>query len=248
MPDTPPPNPTTTPRSTGTPGTDPTVSRPGDTGPVPLAVWPTPTPTSRWGGGLGGGWRVPPLLIQHLLAVYTSPAATVLAAGGSAHLVAATAARLDRRPPARTAGRRPAPGSVDLLLVTPPGTGDTDPSDGGVWRRRARLLTPTGTLAVVLAPTRAPGDPAAVVAACVGAGLDYLQHVVAVLWPLHDDHLDPPDHHTTPADRPPAGAAVPLPAAHADALIFTTHPATDPDPAYGPARGGRAVGDLGGTR
>ena len=231
--------------------TAPPVTGPGP-GPaqptVPLAVWSTPvTATTRPGDGQPGGvWLLPPLLAQHLLAVYTAPGGTVLAVGGSARTVARTAVRLDRRPPARGRNRRAVAGSVDLLVLTPaasgPAIGDPVGTGGGGWRRWPQLLAPTGVLAVVLPPTRAPGDPAAVVAAAAGAGLTYLQHAVAVLWPLHDDHLDPATH----ADSVPLARGE-LPAAHADVLLFTpgqfpgpeAHPDTDPDgrPAARPSSG-----------
>ncbi len=208
---------------------------------VPLAVWPTPvTATTQPDGGQpgdgqqGGVWLLPPLLAQHLLAVYTAPGGTVLAVGGSARTVARTAVRLDRRPPAHGSDRRVAAGSVDLLVITPaaggPAIGDPVGTGSGVWRRWPQLLTPTGILAVVLPPTRAPHDPAAVVAAAVGAGLTYLQHAVAVLWPLHADHLDPPTH---PDLVEPARGE--LPAAHADVLLFT--PGQSPEPEEDPEPG-----------
>ena len=65
-----------------------------------------------------------------------------------------------------------------------------------------------------------PEQPARVVAAAAGAGLGYLQHIVAVCWQLHDDHLDPPHpHNPAHPGQPPAVAA-----AHADVLVFTPHP------------------------
>jgi hypothetical protein len=173
-------------------------------------------------------WTVPPLLAQQLLAVYTAPGGTVLAVGASAATVARAALRLDRRPPSHGANRWAAPGSIDLLVITLPDSdrGATGPDDGGVWRRWPQLLTRTGILAVVLPPTRAPGDPAAVVAAAVGAGLSYLQHVIAVLWPLHENHLDRPPGHRSGG---PAGGG--LPAAHADVLLFTPRSfSSDPEP------------------
>jgi hypothetical protein len=60
----------------------------------------------------------------------------------------------------------------------------------GVTGLGAYLLRPAGVLAVALPPTRNPGEPAATVAGAAG-GLGYLQHVVALLQPLHEDHLDP---------------------------------------------------------
>lgn len=219
---------------------------------VPLAVWPTPhTSSARLGdpgpaGPAGPGWRVPPLLAQHLIAVYTAPGGTVLAVGNSARTLARTALRLERRPPARGHDRRAAARSVDLLVLTPPaldpGTGATG---GGGWRRWPQLLAPAGILAVVLHPTRAPGDPAAVIAAAAGAGLTYLQHAIAVLWPLHADHLDPPRH--PGCDDPGRGE---LPAAHADVLMFIPGPSPesedDPETETGTGTGtdtdGRAAG------
>ena len=202
---------------------------------VPLTVWPIPvtgpacTPT--------GEWAVPPLLAQRLLAVYTHPGDTILAAGGSARLVAATADRLNRRPPHCGPGRRPAPGSVDLIAATPDRSG---PPDAGACRRWAHLLTPAGVLAVVLTPGLLPDQPAGVVAAAVGAGLSYLQHLVAVLWPLHADHLDPPDPGPAQPDSAAGDPPGVLPAAHADVLIFAARaeqptPNIDPDPAARPA-------------
>ena len=212
------PNPATVTPSAGALTAAP-VTAPGPAQPtVPLAVWSTPvTATTRPGDGQPGGvWTVPPLLAQHLLAVYTAPGGTVLAVGGSARTLARTAVRLDRRPPARGSDRRAAAGSVDLLVLTPAPGGPAVGTGSGLWRRWPHLLAPAGVLAVVLPPTRAPGDPAAVIAAAAGAGLTYLQHAVAVLWPLHDDHLDPPTH---PDSVPRARGE--LPAAHADVLLFT---------------------------
>jgi len=201
---------------------------------VPLSVWPVPvtgaalTPT--------GGWGVPPLLTQRLLAVYTHPGDTVLAAGGSARRVAATAAELGRRPP--TLSRHPAAGSVSLVTATP---GQHQPAGPDAYRRWARLLTPTGVLAVVLSPDRPPDQPTLVVAAAAGAGLSYLQHIIAVLWPLHEDHLDPPTNPT----HPDAGAAA-LPPAHADVLVFTA--TAEPTPGPGPARLHSRTAHPGSTR
>jgi hypothetical protein len=192
-------------------------------------------------------WLVPPLLAQHLIAVYTAPGGTVLAVGGSARTVARTAVRLDRHPPARGGDRRAAAGSVDLLVITSPalalpfgdtgnagsgaaGAGRASGAGGAGWRRWPHLLTPTGVLAVVLPPTRAPGDPAAVVAAAVGSGLTYLQHAVTVLWPLHDDHLDPPTTHPDPVEPDRGG----LPPAHADVLLFTPDRSPEPEEAPDP--------------
>jgi modification methylase len=201
---------------------------------VPLAVWSTPTSDTL---GPDTAWTVPALLAQRLLAVYSHPGATVLAAGASARLIAGIARRLDRQPPTRTAGRRVAAGSVDLLIATPtapittpaPPTGaraaDHDTSSTDQVACWAQQLRPAGVLAVVLAPSRTPDEPAAVVAAATGAGLTYLQHVVALTWPLHEDHLDPP---TTPAHAD-AGTNPPAEPGHVDILMFT-EPAQRPAP------------------
>lgn len=244
----------TTPTTPAAPETTQPLQQTPPPVPVPLAVWPTPCtapvrPSDPASAGASGRvWLVPPLLAQRLIAVYTAPGGAVLAVGGSARTVARTAVRLDRRPPARGRDRRAAAGSVDLLVLTPliltppaldppigiagiAGSG----AGGGGWRRWPYLLTPTGILAVVLPPTRAPGDPAAVVAAAVGSGLTYLQHAVAVLWPLHEDHLDP-----THPDLLGQGRGE-LPAAHADVLLFT--PGRFPEPEEDPEPGT----DLGGN-
>ena len=216
---------------------------------VPLALWLTPTDPAPAPPG-GAAQAVPVLLAQNLVAVYTGPTGTVLAVGGSAHLLARTAARLGRRPAPRTAGHRPAAGSVDLLVLTPPtasptaspaSEGSTPAPDGAAWRRWTRLLSPTGVLAVVLPESRGPSDPAMVVAAAVGAGLTYLQHIPALTWPLHDDHFDPPTnvasahggephHRSEPGQHAEAGA---VRIAHLDVLIFgrrTDHTAADRRP------------------
>jgi hypothetical protein len=163
----------------------------------------------------------------------------VLSTGGSARLVARTAARLDRNPPARS--RRPASGTVDLLVVTPPAAADATPVDGGAEqaRRWARLLSPAGVLAVVLPPSRGPAEPAAVVAAAAGAALGYLQHVIALLWTLHEDHLDPPA-----STQVGGGLDVDQPA-FADVLLFTApgaagRPGHDDGPGGEPAAGASA--------
>jgi SAM-dependent methyltransferase len=163
---------------------------------------------------------MPPLLAQRLLAVYSHPGSSVLAAGASARLIARTASRLDRQPPARTPRRRVAAGSVDLLIATPAGpdtTGapaSTAPSADHVagW---ARQLRPAGILAVVLHPSRTPAEPAALVAEATGAGLTYLQHVVALTWPLHEAHLDPPTTRSSEPAQPAGGLG------HVDVLVFT---------------------------
>jgi modification methylase len=214
------PNPTAhTDRHAG-PAGHPTTARPGqadglDLPAVPLAVWSTPAPPTT----PGTEWTVPPLLAQRLIAVYTHPGSTVLTTGASARLVARTATRLDRRPPAHS--RRPGPGTVDLLVATPPTDTDTTPLDGGGAEQArwwARLLSPAGVLAVVLPPSRGPAEPAAAVAAAAGAGLGYLQHVIALLWTLHDDHLDPP---TTAATTGVGGVVGTEESAFADVLLFT---------------------------
>lgn len=219
---------------------------------VPLALWLTPIDPAP--APAGAAQAVPVLLAQNLVAVYTGPTGTVLAVGGSAHLLARTAARLGRRPAPRTAGHRPAAGSVDLLVLTPPtasptassaaspaAEGRTPGPDGAAWRRWTRLLSPAGVLAVVLPESRGPSDPAMVVAAAVGAGLIYLQHIPALTWPLHDDHFDPPanvasahggePHHcSAPGQCAEAGA---VRTAHLDVLIFgrrTGHTAADRGP------------------
>ena len=213
---------------------------------VPLALWLTPTDPATGSGDTG--WVVPPLLAQNLIGVYTSPGGTVLATGGSAHLIARTAARLGRQPAPRTGGNRPAAGTVDLLVITAnptgqapvlAGDGRSPMTDPVVWRRWTRLLSPPGVAAVVLPATRAPGDPAAVIATAVGAGLTYLQHIPALTWPLHEDHLDPPD----PTGH--IGQGRPVGSAHLDVLIFTGEAVptqsdrTPPTPAT-PDRGGAA--------
>lgn len=217
---------------------------------VPLALWLIPTDSAPARPGRAAR-AVPVLLAQNLVAVYTGPTGTVLAVGGSAHLLARTAARLGRRPAPRTAGHRPTAGSVDLLVLTPPtasptaaspvADGSTPAPDGAAWRRWHRLLSPAGVLAVVLPESRGPSDPAMVVAAAVGAGLAYLQHIPALTWPLHDDHFDPPanvasahggePHHRSESGRHAEAGAVRI--AHLDVLIFgrrTDHTGADRSP------------------
>lgn len=102
----------------------------------------------------------------------------------------------------------------------------------GDWPRWAAWLTPRGILAVVLPPGRSPQQPAAVIAAAVGAGLAYLQHIPAVLWTPGEDQLTPPGPglgvHSQlwrPDQDVPLGELHP---AHADVFLFT---APDADPA-----------------
>ena len=258
------PPPTLTPTTPTTPAS-PDTTQPQQQTPlvaVPLAVWPTPSTAPVRSSDLASDagparvWLVPPLLAQHLIAVYTAPGGTVLAVGGSARILARIAVRLDRRPPTRGRDRRAAAGSVDLLVLTPPalapplGTTGAAGTAGAVgsgaggegWRRWPHLLGPTGILAVVLPPTRAPGDPAAIVAAAVGAGLTYLQHAIAVLWPLHEDHLDQPHPDGVEPDGVEPDGVEPgpvepgrgeLPAAHADVLLFTRSPEPEDAPEPG---------------
>jgi hypothetical protein len=72
--------------------------------------------------------------------------------------------------PADPVARRPA--SVRVAVATPD-RGRL--ADHAACQRWARLLAPTGVLAVVLSPDRRPDEPTLVVAAAVGAGLTYLQ-------------------------------------------------------------------------
>ncbi len=223
--------------------------------PVPLAVWFVPADpadlTSQRRSGPGGSWQLPPLLAEKIISDYANPGSTVLALGGSTASTAAvehTAARLDCRLPARPDSRRTSdqPASVDLLILTlhherPPATGGASDDDAddhadatGVWRRWGALLSPGGILAVVLPPGRPPQQPAAVVAAAVGAGLAYLQHIPTVLWTPGEDHLTPSPSLDCDVltqlwrpDDAPIGDLLP---AHADVLLFTAHPGADPLP------------------
>jgi hypothetical protein len=218
--------------------------------PVPLAVWFVPTHpidlTGQRQAGPADSWPLPPLLAEKIVNDYANPGSTVLALGGSAATTAAVehaAARLDCRTPARP--RPPGqPATVDLLILTlhhelPPAAargdadhGDADGADSRQgWPRRAALLSPRGILAVVLPPGRPPQQPAAVVAAAVGVGLAYLQHIPTVLWTPGEDHLTPPTPDLDiltqlwrPGHDAPLADLLP---AHADVLLFT---APDPGP------------------
>lgn len=173
----------------------------------------------------------------------------------AARLDCRTPAELSRRRRSRTGPEA----SVDLLILTPardpedstasagpePGGREEDGLAGraaggaggtsggrGDWPRWAESLAPRGTLAVVLPPGRPPHQPAAVIAAAVGAGLAYLQHIPAVLWTPGEDELTPTGgpgvgvHHQLwhPHQDLPLGKLHP---AHADVLLFT---APDADP------------------
>ena len=218
---------------------DPT--RPADTGVLPT--------------GSAEPWQLPPLLVEKIISDYASPGSTVLSIGGSAAVVGHVAARLDCRTPAELSRRRSRTGpqaSVDLLILTPArdpkestasagrepggreGGGSASGAAGGAggtsggrgdWPRWAAWLTPRGILAVVLPPGRPPQQPAAVIAAAVGAGLAYLQHIPAVLWTPGEDELTPPGpglgvHHQLwrPDQDVPLRELHP---AHADVLLFT---------------------------
>lgn len=169
----------------------------------------------------------------------------------AARLDCRTPAHLAHRRQPRTGPRA----SVDLLILTPapdpkdstastagagrePGGSEEGGSAGraaggagrvsggrGEWPRWAAWLTPRGILAVVLPPGRPPQQPAAVIAAAVGAGLAYLQHIPAVLWTPGEDQFTPPGPglgvHSQlwrPDEDVPLGELHP---AHADVLLFT---------------------------
>ena len=205
--------------------------------PVPLAVWfvpadPThPADTGVLPSGSAEPWQLP-LLVEKIISDYASPGSIVLSVGGSAAVVGRVAARLDCRTPAELSRRRrsqtgPQP-SVDLLIVTRGTSGGR-----GDWPRWAAWLTPRGILAVVLPPGRPPQQPAAVIAAAVGAGLAYLQHIPVVLWTPGEDELTATGgpglgvHHQLwhPDQDVPLRELHP---AHADVFLFT---APDPDSA-----------------
>ena len=211
--------------------------------PVPLAVWFVPADptyladTGVLPTGSAEPWQLPPLLVEKIISDYASPGSTVLSIGGSAAVVGHVAARLDCRTPAELSRRRrsqtgPQP-SVDLLILTRGTSGGR-----GDWPRWAAWLSPRGILAVVLPPGRPPQQPAAVIAAVVGAGLAYLQHIPAVLWTPGEDELTPPGgpgvgvHHQLwrPDQDVPLRELHP---AHADVFLFTAPDADPADPHTG---------------
>lgn len=218
-------------------------SAPRQPQPVPLAVWFVPADPADLTGPRQSGpadyWQLPPLLAEKIIGDYANPGSTVLALGAGTAAVERAAARLDCRTPAHP-DRSVQPASVDLLILTlhpelvAGARGDAHDSAGGrqVWARRAALLSPRGILAVVLPPGRPPEQPAAVVAAAVGVGLAYLQHIPAVLWTAGEDHLIPPalvcgvlTQLWRPGHDAPLGDLLP---AHADVLLFTARPEADP--------------------
>lgn len=175
----------------------------------------------------------------------------------AARLDCRTPAHVAHRRQPRTGPRA----SVDLLILTPTHdpkdstagadyeTGDSEEGGSagsaaggagrvsggrGEWPRWAAWLTPRGILAVVLPPGRPPQQPAAVIAAAVGAGLAYLQHIPAVLWTLSEDQFTPPGPglgvHSQlwrPDRDVPLGELHP---AHADVFLFTAPDAAPVDP------------------
>ena len=174
----------------------------------------------------------------------------------AARLDCRTPAHVARRRESRTGPRA----SVDLLILTPAHNPTDSTADAGLepgdskeagtagsarggagrvsggrseWPRWAAWLTPRGILAVVLPPGRPPQQPASVIAAAVGAGLAYLQHIPAVLWTLGEDQFTPPGPGLgVHSQLWRADEDVPLRElhpAHADVLLFTAPDFTAPD-------------------
>lgn len=206
MPTTPTPPPAPTPVPTGSAGL---------AGVVPMAVWPTVPVTTE---PVDLTCSIPALLAKRLVAVYTHPSDTVLAAGVGAPTVAAVARELGRHP---TTATGPARSGRARLVVLTLGALSTDPAHLASW---ATHLLPSGLLAAVVPNAVGAGAVLCgrVVEAASRAGLGYLQHVVAITARLVDDRLDP-----HPTDREIgqalAARAAGLPAhlpVHADVLIF----------------------------
>jgi SAM-dependent methyltransferase len=108
-------------------------------------------------------------------------------------------------------------GSVDLILICARAGsrgGSRDPEQG--WRHCASLLRPGGFL-ILTYPTRStPADHSSVsVRVCQELGLQYWQHVIALLAPIRAGRLDPRLEPTFATDSGQAPQAV-----HADLLVF----------------------------
>ena len=201
---------------------------------VPMAVWPCITPAGR----ARPAGVMPPLLARRLLAAYTRPGDVVLAAGAGSSTIAEAAAAAGRRPvldqadpprvfPALGTGR-----AALAVITTPAVCANPDR-----YTRWARALAPGGLLAAVLLPGFGPAAmrPGQVIAAAAGAGLGYLQHLIAVLARLDTDRLRPvPTRAQLARTRAARGAGLPvhLPI-HADVVILTRPP--QPEPADPPA-------------
>jgi hypothetical protein len=209
-----------------------------------LAVWPCLPPVEPPGPGqdphpAAAPW--PPLLAQRLVAVYSRPGDTVVAAGTGAATITDQAARLDRRPvldPASACTTQVAmdPGWRAHLIVLAPPAATIHP---GRYRRWAAVLAPAGILVVLLRSGHQPGAavrPGRVITAAAEAGLGYIQHIVAVTGRLSGDRIIPAAT-TRQLQRAraayAAGQPIHLPV-HADVLIFT-HPS--------PATAGAAIPD-----
>jgi hypothetical protein len=190
--------------------------------PVPMAVWPCLPPTP----GPPEAGVCPPLLAQRLLAVFSRPAAVVLAAGAGSPVVAHYARRLDRRAVldhAWATGAFPplAAGRAALTVITPPAV-TTDPARYTRWSHALELA---GIIAVLAPAGHGPDAslPGRIVAAATAAGLGYLQHVIAITARLEGDRLVPapsPEQIARTRAAHAAGLGVHLPA-HTDVLIFT---------------------------
>lgn len=196
--------------------TTPTPPSARPDGPVPMAVWPTaPVLTEP----VDLSTTIPALLAQRLIAVYTHPGDTILAAGVGAPTLTTVARELGRQP-ASPGPTHTAPARARLVILTL-GALSTSP---GVLADWASHLLPAGLLAAVIPNTTGAGALLCgrVVAAAEHAGLAYLQHVVAITARLVDDQLDPhPATHEVEQTRQARAARLPahLPV-HADVLVF----------------------------
>lgn len=103
-----------------------------------------------------------------------------------------------------------AEGGTGLVVIELPDEAPTGERLGAA----CRLLSMTGTLAVVLPSGHGDDLAGQTVAAARAAGLVYLQHIVALDAPVSDDTID------VPAWAKPVGATAHV-RVHRDVLIFT---------------------------
>ncbi len=199
----------------------PTPARPGSgADPVPLTVWTTRATNTT---------QIPADILRRVLDTYTRPGdlvittatappetADVCVATGRRHRSVNTEAK-GEVPPWILVDRHPT--AAALVLHVHIGTVNRT-ALAATYSILTELLRPGGILLTVL-PLPAPSDPlTGAVAAARGAGLHYLQHLLALQIPVPEGLLMPNGAAWDPADDPTLPTPLPPLRLHTDIAVF----------------------------
>jgi hypothetical protein len=148
---------------------------PGDP-PVPITVWRTPADPGSTHAPYGPGAAVSRAVAVRLVAVFTAPGDLVLDLTGEQRIAAIAA--VSRRAAVTRTAATDGVGGARLAVTGWPPSKSADRADPVGWLAALRaVLAPGGCLVLVIAEGRLEWGQA--VAAAAGAGLTYIQHLVA---------------------------------------------------------------------